>query len=322
MKLNFHKALVTGGAGFIGSHLVEALIENNRDVIVLDNLSSGNFANLSKFEDRITFQKGDIRDRDALAKAASGCDAIFHLAAVVSVPMTVEDPIDSALVNDLGTLFVLEAARTRNIQRVIYSSSCAVYGDGPQLPKNEAMRVEPMSPYAVQKLNGEHYARIYSELYGIRAVSLRYFNVFGPSQDPSSPYSGVISIFMTKSAKAETPIIYGDGNQSRDFVFVKDVVRANLLAAMGGDQVAGKAFNVGSGRSVTINELWHLTSGLSGFHGEPTRLDPRPGDIYASLADTNRAVSDLGFKAEYEFERGLELTFKWYKNAIAPDGQS
>ena len=311
MELNFKKALVTGGAGFIGSHLVEALIANKCAVVVLDNLSSGNLSNLSQFKGQIDFHKGDIRDRAELSKAAEGCDAIFHLAAVVSVPQTVEEPVDSAMVNDIGTLFVLETARTLDIKRVVFSSSCAVYGDDPRLPKNESMKAEPLSPYAVQKLNGEHYARLYSELYGVKTVCLRYFNVFGPRQDPSSPYSGVISIFMTKSVNAETPVIFGDGNQSRDFVFVKDVVRANLLAASA-DQAAGRVFNVGTGKSVTINELWRLTSNLSTFHGEPTYLDPRPGDIYASLGDIRQAESDLGFKAEYAFERGLELTFEWY----------
>ncbi|HIJ55521.1 MAG TPA: SDR family oxidoreductase [Deltaproteobacteria bacterium] len=319
MKLNFQRALVTGGAGFIGSHLVEALIENKCDVVVLDNLSSGNPSNLLPFKDRITFKEGDIRDRDMLSKAACGCDAVFHLAAVVSVPQTVEEPVDSAMVNDIGTLFVLEAARTLNIKRVVLSSSCAVYGDDPELPKNESMNVKPLSPYGVQKLNGEHYARIYCDLYGVKTACLRYFNVFGPRQDPSSPYSGVISIFMTKSINAETPVIFGDGNQSRDFVFVKDVVRANLLAA-NNDRAAGLVFNVGTGRSMTINELWRLTSGLSGFHGEPTHLDSRPGDIYASLGDTRRAESDLGFKAEYDFEQGLALTFQWYKNTMTPEG--
>lgn len=312
MKLDFQKALVTGGAGFIGSHLVEALIENNSDVVVLDNLSTGNLSNLSPFKGRIDFKKGDIRDRDLLSRAAGGCDAIFHMAAVVSVPQTVEDPVDSAMVNDMGTLFVLETARSLNIKRVVHSSSCAVYGDDPQLPKNESMTVEPKSPYAVQKLNGEYYARIYSDLYGINTVCLRYFNVFGPRQDPSSAYSGVISIFMTKSVNAESPIIYGDGNQSRDFVFVKDVVRANLLAA-GTLGAAGQVFNVGTGRSVTINELWRLTSELSGFRGEPTYLEARPGDIYASLGDTRLAESGLGFSAEYDFESGLEMTFRWYR---------
>ena len=321
MKLNLKKALVTGGAGFIGSHLVEALIESKCDVVVLDNLSSGNLSNLSQFKGQIDFHEGDIRDRDMLSTAANGCDAIFHLAAVVSVPQTVEEPVDSAMVNDIGTLLVLETARTLNIERVVLSSSCAVYGNEPQLPKNESMKAEPLSPYAVQKLNGEHYARIYSDLYDVKTACLRYFNVFGPRQDPYSPYSGVISIFMAKSVNAETPVIFGDGNQSRDFVFVKDVVQANLLAA-GTDQAAGQVFNVGTGRSVTINELWRLTSNLSGFHGEPTYLDSRPGDIYASLGDTRQAESSLGFKAEYDFEQGLELTFQWYKNTMTTEGDS
>ena len=311
MNLNFNKALVTGGAGFIGSHLVESLIESGRDVVVLDNLSTGHLSNLSQFEDMIEFHEGDIRNRDMIAKAANGCDAIFHLAAVVSVPQTVENPVDSAMVNDMGTLFVLETARDLDIKRVVFSSSCAVYGDDPELPKMESMPVIPLSPYAVQKLNGEQYARIYSDLYDVKTICLRYFNVFGPRQDPSSPYSGVISIFMTKSSNGETPVIFGDGNQSRDFVFVKDVVRANLLAACN-NQAAGQVFNVGTGKAVTINELWRLTSNMSDFHGKPTYLETRPGDIYASLGDTCKASSILGFNAEYGFEQGLQMTYEWY----------
>ena len=227
------KAIVTGGAGFIGSHLVDALVSADCDVTVLDNLSTGNLLNLNHIENRITFYKGDIRDQKILYKASKDCDIIFHQAAVVSVSQTVDNPVDSAMVNDMGTLFVLEAARKNNVKRVVSASSCAIYGDDPDLPKRENMNPKPQSPYAVQKLAGEFYARLYFELYNLETVCLRYFNVYGPRQDPSSLYSGVISIFMTKASNRNTPVIYGDGNQYRDFIFAKDVVKANLLAANG-----------------------------------------------------------------------------------------
>ncbi|MEJ2038421.1 MAG: NAD-dependent epimerase/dehydratase family protein, partial [Desulfosarcinaceae bacterium] len=208
MQLPFSKALVTGGAGFIGSHLAEALVQGGCEVIVVDNLSSGHEHNLEGFRDRINFVHGDIRDGEALAGLCQGCDLVFHQAAVVSVTKTVEDPVASTLVNDIGTLQVLDAARRSGVKRVVLASSSAVYGDDPQLPKVESMLPRPQSPYAVQKLTNEHYARLYHGLYGLETVCLRYFNVFGPRQDPSSPYSGVISIFMTKAARAESPVIY------------------------------------------------------------------------------------------------------------------
>jgi len=311
MKLKFKKVLVTGGAGFIGSHLVDALVSGDCDVTVLDNLSTGHFSNLRHIESRITFYKGDIRDQDILIKASKNCDIIFHQAAVVSVPQTVNNPIDSAMVNDIGTLYVLEAARKNNAKRVILASSCAVYGDDPDLPKCEIMNPKPQSPYAVQKLTGEFYARLYFELYDLETVCLRYFNVYGPKQDPSSPYSGVISIFMTKASDRNTPVIYGDGNQYRDFIFVKDVVKANLLAA-NGSEAKGKIFNIGTGRYVRINELWEKISQLAGNNIEPKYEPARSGDIRESVANINHARKDLGFEPEYSFEKGLKETFEYY----------
>jgi len=266
--MQFNRALVTGGAGFIGSHLVDALVAEGCEVVVIDDLSTGNLSNLEHIKDRITFYKGDIRDQDLLRKAADGCEVVFHQAAVVSVPQTVENPIDSAMVNDIGTLFVLDTARNKNVKRVILASSCAVYGDDHKLPKVESMTPKPQSPYAVQKITGEYYARLYHDLYGFETVCLRYFNVYGPRQDPSSPYSGVISIFMSKSISGQPPVIYGDGNQYRDFIFVKDVVRANLLAAEK-DEATGKVFNVGTGGYVRINQLWEMIGRISGFNIEP-----------------------------------------------------
>ena len=317
MNINFKKALVTGGAGFIGSHLVEALVAAKCGVTVLDNLSSGNLSNLEPLKDRITFHQGDIRQRNILEEAAQGCDVIFHLAAVVSVPQTVDNPVESAEVNDIGTLNVFEAARSRNVRRIVFSSSCAVYGDDPSLPKIETMHPMPTSPYAIQKLSAEHYARIYNELYGVESVSLRYFNVFGPRQDPSSPYSGVISIFMARALSKQAPVIYGDGNQSRDSVYVKDVVNTNLLAASM-KQPRGSIFNIGTGSQVRINQLWEKIAFLSGQKNlEPRYEAARAGDILRSYAGMDLAKSKLKFDPECSLEQGLELTLEWYRGQMA-----
>ncbi|MBW2392508.1 MAG: NAD-dependent epimerase/dehydratase family protein, partial [Deltaproteobacteria bacterium] len=225
------KCLVTGGAGFIGSNLAERLIGDGVQVRVLDNLTTGFLENLKPFLGDIDFKQGDVRDLDTLQEVMVGVEVVFHQAAVVSVPKSVEDPIETAMVNDLGTLHVLEAARRAGVRRVVFASSCAVYGDLPQLPKREDVETRPLSPYAASKLHGETYGYLYNDLYGLETVCLRYFNVYGPKQDPSSPYSGVISIFMDKAGRGELPTIYGDGEQYRDFVYVADVVQANLLAA-------------------------------------------------------------------------------------------
>jgi len=314
MKFKFKKALVTGGAGFIGSHIVDALVAADCDVTVLDNLSTGHLSNLRYIENRIKFYNGDIRDQDLLITASKNCDIIFHQAAVVSVPQTVDNPVDSAMVNDMGTLFVLEAAKKTRVKRVVLASSCAVYGDDPEIPKHEEMKPKAQSPYAVQKLAGECYARLYFDLYGLETVSLRYFNVYGPRQDPSSPYSGVISIFMTKASAKKMPVIYGDGNQSRDFIFVKDVVKANLLAA-NGNKAQGKIFNIGTGRCIRINELWEKIGHLAGNRMNPEYLSGRPGDIRESVANIDQARKVLGFEPEYSFEDGLKETFEYYLTA-------
>ncbi|MBW2411116.1 MAG: SDR family oxidoreductase [Deltaproteobacteria bacterium] len=311
MSSEISHALVTGGAGFIGSHIVEALIAKGCKVTVLDNLSTGSESNLDPVKNNITFLEGDIRDRPVLDKAAQSCDTIFHLAAVVSVPETIEDPVNSALTNDMGTLYVLEAAREKGVRRVVFSSSCAVYGDDPRLPKNEAMNPAPCSPYAVQKLTGEHHVRLGFDLYGLETVSLRYFNVYGPRQDPSSPYSGVISIFMNKAVEDQAPVIFGDGNQSRDFIYVADVVKANLLAATTAP-AQGQTINIGTGADTQINRLWEMICALSGSTHRPQHEPSRSGDIYASVADISHAKSLLGFEIDYPFGRGLELTYRWY----------
>ena len=312
MNFRFNKVLVTGGAGFIGSHLVDTLVTEGCDVVVLDDLSSGSLSNLELVKDKITFYKGNIQDQKILMKAAKNCEVIFHQAAMVSVTKTVDKPVDSAIINDLGTLLVLEAARQNKVKRIVLASSSAVYGDDPLLPKHENMPPKPMSPYAVQKLTGELYARIYYDLYGLETVCLRYFNVYGPRQDPSSPYSGVISIFITRAVSKKPPVIYGDGKQYRDFVFVKDVVKANLLAAIANDAV-GQIFNIGTGKNVSINSLWDMICFLSGLNIKPEYAPPRPGDILESVASIEQAKSALGFEPDYLFKKGLEITFKWYK---------
>jgi nucleoside-diphosphate-sugar epimerase len=307
------KCLVTGGAGFIGSNLVERLIGDGVQVRVLDNLSTGFLENLEPFLGDIDFKQGDVRDFDTLQEVMLGVEVVFHQAAVVSVPKSVEDPIEAAMVNDLGTLHVLEAARRAGVRRVVFASSCAVYGDLPQLPKKENVETRPLSPYAASKLHGETYAFLYSDLYGLETVCLRYFNVYGPKQDPTSPYSGVISIFMDRAARGELPTIFGDGEQFRDFVYVADVVQANLLAA-NRDNIAGAVINVGTGSSVTVNSLWESISQFTSVEGEPGRAEERPGDIRESVADISRARELLDYQLHYSFEEGLELTWRWYRS--------
>lgn len=311
MDLKFNKVLVTGGAGFIGSHLVDGLLAEDCQVTVIDDLSTGSLANLEHVKERITFYQGDIRNQKLLIQAARDCDIIFHLAAMVSVPQTVDNPVDSTMINAMGSLFVLEAARQNNVKRVVFASSCAVYGDDPDVPKHENMNLKPQSPYAVQKLSSEFYARLYLDLYGLETVCLRYFNVYGPRQNPSSPYSGVISIFMTKAVSNSPPVIYGNGNQYRDFIFVKDVVKANLLAA-NADEARGKVINIGTGSFVRVNQLWKMISRLTGNAIEPEYKPPRTGDILESVADIAFAKKHLGFEPEYSFEKGLEITFNHF----------
>lgn len=312
MGLQINKALVTGGAGFIGSHLVDALVQAGCAVTVLDSLTTGHVENLASVRDRVDFVQGDIRDDDALDRCMPGCDVVFHQAAVVSVTQTVQDPVTSARVNDLGTIQVLDAARRHGVRRVVLASSSAVYGDAPQLPKTESMIPAPMSPYAVQKLTNEYYAALYGRLYELEAVCLRYFNVYGPRQDPSSPYSGVISIFMSRALQAQAPVIHGDGNQTRDFVFVGDVVQANLLAATHAD-APGRIFNVGTSQSVAINALWQSIAALAGVAVGVQYGISRMGDILHSLSSIQRAREILGFQPEVRFEEGLRRTFDWYR---------
>jgi nucleoside-diphosphate-sugar epimerase len=307
-------ALVTGGAGFIGSHLVDELVANGCRVTVLDNLSTGHRRNIDHLGNRVDFVEGDIRDTGLLNQVVQGCEVVFHQAAVVSVSETVLDPSHSAEVNDLGTVRVLDASRRNGVRRVVMASSSAVYGDDPRMPKTEDMAPKPLTPYAVQKLAGEFYASSFMGLYGLETVCLRYFNVFGPRQDPSSPYSGVISIFMKRAAAGEVPIIYGDGGQSRDFIYVKDVVRANMLAAT--QAVAtGQVFNVGTGVLIRILELWKLIGELSNVKIEPVFGSPRAGDIRESVSDIGRIRQSLNFRPQVALRQGLIETLNWYRAA-------
>jgi UDP-glucose 4-epimerase len=309
----FEHALVTGGAGFIGSHLVDELVADGWRVTVVDNLSTGHRRNIAHLEDRIDFIEGDIRDAALMDQAIRRCEVVFHQAAVVSVSQSVEDPAHSCEVNDLGTVRVLDASRRAGVRRVVLASSSAVYGDDPQLPKTEDMAPKPLSPYAVQKLTGECYAAVFGGLYGLETVCLRYFNVFGPRQDPSSPYSGVISIFMTRAADGQPPTIYGDGGQTRDFVYVKDVVRANLAAANAA-VAAGRVFNVGSGASIRISDLWAMIGELSGVQLDPVLAPPRPGDIRDSVSDIGVIGDLLGYRPQVTLRAGLEQTLAWYRS--------
>jgi nucleoside-diphosphate-sugar epimerase len=312
MTVQIQRALVTGGAGFIGSHIAEALVNQGCHVTVLDNLSTGHIANLKGIEAAITFIEGDIRDSRDVGMAIEQCDAVFHHAAVVSVTQTVSDPVASTEVNDLGTLRVLDAARLNGVRRVVLASSSAVYGDDPKLPKEESFTSRPLSPYAVQKLTNEHYAELYFQLYGLETVCLRYFNVYGPRQDPSSPYSGVISIFMKCAAANTAPTVYGDGRQTRDFVFVKDIVQANLLAAQSA-AAAGMVFNVGSGKAIDINALWQKIARLARCECPAAYAEARQGDIIHSLASIEKARNFLGFNPSMAFNEGLAQTYRWYE---------
>jgi UDP-glucose 4-epimerase len=297
-------SLVTGGAGFIGSHLVEALLARGDCVRVLDNLSTGHLENLAGVQDKIELIEGDIRDDPVVQAALAGVDQVFHLAALVSVPESMAKPVETELINAVGALNILQAAKAAGVRRVILSSTCAVYGDEPTLPKTESSPSCPQSPYAISKLTAETYCRLFHHSFGLETVRLRYFNVFGPRQDPSSAYSGVISIFVDKLGTGAVPAIFGDGEQTRDFVFVEDVVQANLLAATV-PQAPGHVFNIGSGRQVSINQLFAALCDIFDQDAKPAYSPPRPGDILHSYADPSLAHAVLGWSAHVSFEEGL-----------------
>lgn len=306
------KAVVTGGAGFIGSHITDALIKKGYRVTVIDNLSTGKLANIEAalHSGKADFIEGSIVNLALLRKICAGADYVFHLAAVPSVPYSIKNPRAAHNTNINGTLNVLLASRDNHVKKVVYASSCAVYGDSPALPKVEDMNPTPLSPYAVAKLTGEYYCNVFTSIYGLNTVSLRYFNVYGPRQDPDSPYAAAIPLFINSIIAGRAPVIFGDGEQSRDFIFVKDVAEANILAAEG---KATGIFNIGSAQRVTINQLVQNILRLVGNKAvQPVYKDPRPGDILHSLSDNSRARS-FGFTPQHSLEVGLKEVIELIK---------
>ena len=305
-------SIVTGGAGFIGSALVRALLAEGCDVHVIDNLSTGNLENLQEVADRITVHELDLRDYDRIAPVIAGAQRVFHLGALPSVPKSILQPVPSHECNIDGTFNVFRAAAEGKAGRVVYAASSSAYGDTEVLPKVETMAPRPKSPYAVQKLLGEYYASVFSDCFGLETVSLRFFNVFGPRQDPTSVYSGVLSIFLSCLIERRCPTIYGDGEQSRDFTYVEDVVGL-LLKASKAQGISGKVFNAGNGNRYTLNQTWQLLQQIEGVDLPAQYGPPRPGDVRDSQADTTAAVRELGHAPRFTFEQGLRLTLDWYR---------
>ena len=309
--------LVTGIAGFIGSSITRALLEQGARVRGIDNLSTGSMANIEDIRSRIDFRQADVQDADAVNSACDGVDYIFHEAAIPSVPKSVSDPVGTNGPNLTGTLCVLEAARKAGVKRVLYAASSAAYGDSPELPKTEAMCPAPLSPYAVQKLAGEHYLASYFRVYGLETVSLRYFNIFGPRQDPSSQYSGVLARFISLMLAGQTPTIYGDGQTSRDFTYIDNVVSANLLAATApAERVAGKVFNVATGNRTTLLDAFAEVKRITGFEGSVNLAPEREGDIKHSVADISLAQQAFGYKVVADLAYGLEQTIAWARETV------
>ncbi|HLY17966.1 MAG TPA: SDR family oxidoreductase [Bryobacteraceae bacterium] len=311
------KYVVTGGAGFIGSAIVRGLLrEGAGNVVVVDNLLTGHERNLDEVRSAITLERADVRYYEDIAPILYGADVVFHEAAIPSVPRSIEDPAPSHEINIDGTFNVLRAAAAGGVRRVVYAASSSAYGDTDVLPKVETMMPRPKSPYALQKLVGEYYARIFASTFGIETVSLRYFNVYGPRQDPTSQYSGVLSIFIAAVLARRSPTIFGDGEQSRDFTYVDDVVDLNLRAARA-EGVSGKLYNGGNGGRITLNEAWRIVQEIEGVTIPAKYGPPRSGDVRDSQADTTAAAADLGYAPRVSFEDGLRLTLAWYKTQPA-----
>ncbi len=308
--------LITGIGGFIGSSLARELLRRGERVRGVDNFSTGRRENLTEILGQIDFREVDILDLDAMKSACAGVDYVLHQAAIPSVPKSVLDPIGSNRANVDGTVNVLVAARDAKVKRVVYAASSSAYGDTPTLPKHEGMSPDPISPYAVAKLASERYMISFYRCYGLETVALRYFNIFGPRQDPSSPYSGVLAKFITLMLKGQQPTIFGDGEQSRDFTYIDNAVEANLLACTApAANVAGKVFNVATGRRATLNETLRLLRGMTGYSGTPLYEAERGGDIKHSLADISAAEKSMGYRPKVSFEDGLRKTVEWYRSA-------
>jgi nucleoside-diphosphate-sugar epimerase len=304
--------LVTGGAGFIGSNTVDELVRRGHSVVVLDDLSSGKEDNLAEIRNKITFIKGSITDIEVVRKAMHEAEYVLHLAARTSVPRSVKDPIETNRINIDGTLNVLVAAREVKVKRVVFAASSSAYGETPTLPKVETMQPQPISPYGVTKYVGELYGQTFGRCYGLEHVSLRYFNIFGPRQDPGSPYSGVLAKFCTAFLEETEPLVFGDGQQTRDFTFVENAVQANLLA-FEAPNVSGKVFNVGTGGRTSLNDVLAALGKISGKPLSAKYDPPRDGDIRDSQADISQARGFLGYEPLVSFEEGLKRTFDWYK---------
>jgi UDP-glucose 4-epimerase len=301
-------AIVTGGAGFIGSHIAEALLAEGMPVRVVDNFSTGRRANLEVLGGRAELLEGDLADFDVARRAMEGAEVVFHQAAIPSVPRSVREPLDSHRSGPTATLNVLEAARQAGARRVIFAASSSAYGDTDELPKHEEMLPRPLSPYAAGKLAGEHYVRVYAQTMGLDGISLRYFNIFGPRQDPSSPYSGVISLFATAMQQGRRPVLFGDGRQTRDFTYVGNAVHANLLAMRAAHPLGGEVVNIGTGRRISLLELVAAMNAALGTRLEPEFQPPRPGDVRDSQASLDRARALLGYEPVVAFEEGLRRT--------------
>jgi len=304
------KAIITGGAGFIGSNLADVLSQDN-EVIILDDLSTGDNANIRGLD--IEFVKGSVTDLDLLRVIFKDADYVFHQAAIPSVPRSIKDPVSTNEANVNGTLNVLVAARDVGVKKVIYASSSSVYGDTPELPKREDMTPNPLSPYAVTKLMGEYYCKVFNEVYDLKTVSLRYFNVYGPRQDPHSDYAAVIPKFIKRVQEGKPPIIYGDGRQTRDFTFVKDVVSANILAA---ESDAKGVYNVATGKRITINELANVIMVFMEQDLDPIHEKPREGDVLHSLGAITKAKKDFGYEPGDKLEENLKETVKWFRRCL------
>lgn len=309
--------LITGVAGFIGSNLARELVRRGERVRGFDNFETGKRENLDDLRDKIEFRELDLLDARGVVESCRGVDFVLHQAAIPSVPRSVDDPVSSHNANITGTLNVLMGAREARVKRVVYAASSSAYGDAPSLPKHEALLPNPLSPYAVQKLAGELYLRSFYRVYGLETVSLRYFNIFGPYQDPTSQYSGVLAKFITQMLAGRSCTIFGDGEQSRDFTYIENAVNANLLACRApSERVSGRIFNVATGSRFSLNQAFRILATIIGYNKQPQYAEPRAGDVKHSLADTSLAKEALGYEPTVSFEEGLARTVAWYKRAL------